>query len=107
MNAYLEHGRWIVACSADDCRAVLFADRPMFPEDNYGTLSLRCICNDESVCDHPSVPCGEPIVAVFPENRTDIDRLMSQRPRRMNRNWSPEETIADLKRENLLQGVGI
>ncbi len=94
MMAELEHGRWIVACSADDCRAVLFADR------------VACECRDESVCDHPAVPCGIPIEAAFPPWRDDIDRLMNPRPR-LNRNWSPGETLADLKRENLLHGVGI
>ncbi len=95
MNAYLNHGRWVVACAADDCRATLFADR------------LACECHDESVCDHPAVPCGAPIVAVFPEGRGDIDRLMSRRPRRTNRNWAPGETVDQLKAENLLHGVGI
>ena len=91
----LEHGRWIVDCVSDDCRAVLLADRSV------------CECRDVSVCDHPSIPCGVPIVAAFPDDRADIDRLLGQRPRRLNRNWSPGETVADLKRENLLHGVGI
>ena len=94
MMARLNHGRWVVDCSADDCRAVLFADR------------AACVCRDESVCDHPAVPCGAPIEATFPPRRVDIDRLMNPR-RRPNRNWSPDETLADLKRENLLHGVGI
>ncbi len=93
MNAYLNHGRWIVDCSADDCEAALFADRG------------ACECRDESVCDHPTIPCGTPIVATFPDARSDIDRLMSQRLKK-NRNWEIE-TVAELKRENLLEGVGI
>ena len=105
MKAYVNHGQWVVDCAADDCRAVLFAERPMFPEDNDGTLTLRCLCNDVSVCDHPSIPCGVPIEATFPDDRVDIDRLMSQRLRE-NRNWE-SETVAELKAENLLQGVGI
>ncbi len=105
MNAYLNHGRWIVDCAADDCRAVLFADRPMFSEDNQGTLTLRCPCRDVSVCDHPSIPCGVPIDALFPDIRGDIDRLLARRPR-SHRNWG-SETLADLKRENLLEGVGV
>ena len=93
MKALLNHGRWVVDCSADDCRAVLFADRP------------ACECRDESVCDHPTIPCGEPIAATFPDDKDDIDRLMSRRPK-PNRNWSAE-TVAELKRENLMHGVGI
>ncbi len=106
MNARLNHGRWVVDCSADDCEAVLSTDIPRFAEDNSGTLSLRCVCRDVSVCAHPSVLCGVPIDATFPPRRADIDRLLNLRPR-PNRNWSPGETLADLKRENLLHGVGI
>ena len=93
MMALLNHGRWIVDCSADDCEAVLFADRS------------ACECRDESVCEHPAIPCGAPIVAAFPTNRADIDGVMSRRPRR-NRNWTTE-TVTELKAENLLAGVGI
>ena len=94
MNAYVNHGRWIVDCSADDCRAVVFADRS------------TCECRDESVCDHPSIPCGVPIEATFPDERINIDRLLNSRPHRVNRNWDLE-TVAELKAENLLHGVGV
>ena len=94
MTTRLNHGRWVVDCVADDCVAVLFADRS------------ACECRDVSVCDHQSTPCRAPIEAVFPDDRTDIDWLMNRRPRRVNRNWTVE-TIAELKRENLLHGVGI
>ena len=94
MIAYMNSGQWVVDCSADDCKAVLFADR------------MACECRDQSVCDHPVVPCGAPIEATFPPRRTDIDRLLNSRPRQ-NRNWSPGETLANLKAENLLHGVGI
>ncbi len=93
MNAYLNHGRWVVDCSSGDCQAVLFADRSV------------CECRDQSICDHPTTPCGTPIVVMFPDDRVSIDRVMSRRPRR-NRNWDVE-SVAELKAENLLQGVGI
>ncbi len=94
MKAWLNHGQWVVDCAADDCQAVLFTDR------------AACVCRDVSVCDHSTIPCGAPIEVTFPPRRTDIDRLMNPR-RRRNRNWSPGETLADLKRENLLHGVDI
>ena len=94
MMAYLNYGHWIGDCAADDCEAVLYADR------------TACECRDETVCDHPAIPCATPIEATFPPRRVDIDRLLNSRPRR-NRNWSPGETLADLKAENLLHGVGI
>ncbi len=92
--AYLNHGRWVVDCSADDCEAVLFADRTI------------CECRDVSVCEHSNVPCGVPLRVVFPTDRVGIDRLLGSRPRR-NRNWIPSETVNELKTENLLHGVGI
>lgn len=97
MNAWIESGHWIVDCSADDCRAVLAAHR------------IDCVCLDESVCDHLAVPCGAPVAyhAVFPADKMEIERLLNLRSRRMNRNWLIGETVADLKAENLLHGVGI
>ena len=85
--------RWIVDCSSDDCEAVLFADRQ------------TCECRDESVCEHLAIPCGVPIVAVFPIDRGDINRVMGHRSR-LNRNWT-SETVAELKHENLSYGVKI
>ena len=93
-RAYLNHGRWVVDCPAEDCEAVLFADR------------TTCECRDVSVCEHSNVPCGVPLRVVFPTNRVDIDRLLGSRPRR-NRNWIPSESVAALKAENLLHGVSI
>ncbi len=106
MNAFLNHGRWIVDCAADDCRSVGFAERAMFPENNDGLLTMRCFCNDVSVCEHASIPCGVPIDPAFPDDKLVIDWLMSRRPHRANRNWE-SETVAELKVENLLHGVGI
>ena len=91
--AYLNHGRWVVDCPADDCEAVLFADRDF------------CECSDVSVCDHSALPCGTLLDSIFPDNRADIDRLMNLR-RRRNRNWTGE-SMSDLKAENLLHGVGV
>ena len=92
-NLYLNHARWVMDCSADDCEAVLLLGRQ------------TCECRDESVCDHPAIPCGHSTVAEFPDDMKEIDRLTMLRPRR-NRNWT-SETLDELKAENLLQGVGI
>ncbi len=92
--AYLNHGQWVVDCPADDCEAVLFANR------------TECECRDVSVCEHPLIPCGVSLQVVFPADRVGIDRLLGSRPRR-NRNWIPSESVADLKAENMLHGVGI
>ena len=101
MNVYMNHGRWIVDCSADDCRSVGYAQ-----ETPGGFYSPVCQCNDVTICDHPQLPCGVPIEVMFPADKLMVDWLMSRRPRKANRNWTAE-TVAELKRENLLHGVGI
>ena len=95
MNAWIEYGRWIVPCANPDCEAVLFADRS------------ECECHDETVCDHPSIPCAAPIIAGYPAGRVTIERLLNNRPRRMNRFWLLGETVEDLTAQNLLHGVKI
>ena len=95
MNAYMNHGRWVVHCSAADCRAALRA-----PAD-------RCDCQDEAVCDHPQIPCGATITTMMHRDSREIERLLDLRPKRVNRNWNPGETVADLKAENVTHGVRI
>lgn len=91
------HGRWIVDCPSATCAgALLFR----------GELTMRCDCRDDSVCDHEAV-CGELIAVHIPDDVSEIDRLLELRPAKANRNWTPGETLRDLKRENVLNGVRI
>ncbi len=95
MNAYYNHGRWVVDCPAADCHAALRA-----PTD-------ECDCKDEMVCDHPQIPCGTRFRTVMPNDAGAIQRLLDKRPSRANRNWYPTETLEDLKAENVTHGVAI
>ncbi len=95
MNAYYNHGRWVVECPAQDCRAALLAPATV------------CDCRDEMVCDHPQVPCGTLSRTVMPKNAGEIQRLLDFRPKRVNRNWLPGETLEELKAENVTNGVRI
>ena len=93
--AYMNHGRWVVMCPADDCVSGV----------RVTGLQVRCDCNDEMVCDHPQIPCGALVEIEMPNDGEEITRLLNLRPHRVNRNWTPSETVADLKAENLLHGV--
>ncbi len=95
MNAYYNHGRWVVECPASDCRAALRAP------------AILCDCQDEMVCDHPQIPCGTRFRTVMPAGVSEIQRLLDLRPKRENRNWTPDETVEDLKLENVTHGVRV
>ncbi len=96
MNAYYNHGRWVVHCPAADCLAASKAG-----------ADLVCVCRDEMVCDHPQIPCGAIIPVEMPDDAEAITRLLDLRPKRGNRNWFPGETVDDLKTENVTHGVRI
>ena len=93
--AQVNHGRWVVECPAPDCRAALRAPATV------------CDCRDETVCDHPAIPCNATIRTVMPNDTAEIERLLNLRPSRPNRNWYPGETVASLKAENVQHGVRI
>lgn len=50
--------------------------------------------------------CGQISSVVFPQDRSDIELELARRPVIENRNWLSSESLADLKAENLLHGVG-
>jgi hypothetical protein len=96
VNAYVNHGRWLVAC-AGDCYAVLLVT---------GT-EMVCECSDTAVCDHPKTPCGAAFTVVIPDDAAEITAMLNRRPKRTTRNWTPSETLHTLKAENLSRGVGL
>lgn len=88
VHAEANHGRWIVVCP--DCSGAQYA----CPDDP------RFMCNN----------CANVVIAglwrrvIWPKEREMIDTLLRRRPEK-NRNWSPGETLADLRRENKANGV--
>jgi hypothetical protein len=48
--------------------------------------------------------CGRSFRADFPDDRTDIERVLLARPEE-NRNWSPGETVDQLRAENAAHGI--
>ena len=93
--ARVNHGRWIVDCPARDCYAALRAD------SDTGV----CDCRDETVCDHPEIPHDLAFTVERPADADEITRILDLRPARPSRNWYPDETLADLKAENVTNGV--
>lgn len=81
MFAELNHGRWIVRC-------------PKCPNAELASERFRCS------------ECGAAGRVVWPEDRTEIERLTLVRPT-VNRNWSPGESVALLAAENLEHEVRI
>lgn len=90
VEAYANHGRWCIDCP--DCNGAQLTS----PEDR------RFLCNR----------CGNvangrlfrPVV--WPKSHAKIAALLDERPDHTLRNWSPGETLADLKREHEILTLG-
>lgn len=93
----VRQGRWVALCPDPDCGGAMVASRvtPIF------------IC----------VYCGSPenlghwYAAPIPAAQAAIEAQLLRRPaktasRAYNRNWEPEETVADLQRENAAHQIG-
>src|SRR5690349_22815708 len=90
IHARVNHGIWIVDCP--DCTGAQFA----CPDDH------RFMCNY----------CGNAMLdglwrpVEWPKNRAAIDEVLMKRKMPNQRHWKPlEETITDLKAENIEHGV--
>lgn len=83
---------------------------------NHGRWLWDCpLCGGAQVCTpaDPRAFCVEcwnggsdrwwPVL--FPEERADIELVLDARPLEQNRNWSPGETVMDLRRENVEHGL--
>ena len=79
--ARVNHGRWIVDCPDEDCTAAVMAssDDPRFvcPVCAYGIFTV-----------------------VFPSQAEAVEQALLERPVPATRNWTPDETVGDLRREN-------
>jgi hypothetical protein len=94
-TAYVSGGVWVARCPEAGCRGVemvRFSDRQFF----------CCECRNASVGHHP-------ILVELPDEHVaeTVDRILELRPVPASRNWRPDESVDDLKRENLMHGVAI
>lgn len=87
--AVANHGRWVAECP--DCRGAQLAS----------ASDPRFLC-----CDCGNVANGgryRPVV--WPKGADKIAELLDARPDETLRNWSPPETVADLRAENKALGL--
>lgn len=82
LSPYVNQGRWVVDCP--DCPGAEIAR-----EDG------RFVCMSEVI----TLGEAKEYAAPFPKARRAIESLLAPRPM-INRNWTQDETLAQLKREN-------
>lgn len=85
----VNHGRWVV-----DCPVCLSAQLASFTDPRF----LCVTCGNVNVD-------GKWFRLAWPANAAAIEAALVIRPTE-NRNWSPGETVADLRRENTEHGIG-
>lgn len=85
VEVYVNHGRWIAECP--DCHGAQLASR----------ADLRFMCNN----------CANAVIGglwrpvVWPKDPDKIAALLEERPLAHTRNWTPGESLRDLKAENV------
>ena len=93
---------------------------PLYAEIAHAAWRVICdVCRDAFVIDFGEVyfcpNClnaahgGKARVVIFPSptDREAIEMLLSLRPNPANRNWLPNETVEDLKLENIEHGITV
>lgn len=85
VRAYVNHGRWVAECPLEDGYYAVAA-KP--------GRGFTCACH------------GREYVIAFPPEFAEIEAVLGRRPALRNRNWTPDETVADLERENAAHGIG-
>ena len=104
-----------VKTAARDARARVIADpTPLVARVNHGRLMANCPSCGAGIAIEPGwhgAGCMDDNAecyrwfqnVVIPDNLSEIDAVLKQRPRVENRNWEPGETVAFLKAENDLR----
>jgi hypothetical protein len=87
--AYVNHGRWVVDC----------------PEDGCGGAEIVSLRDPVFYCGEYECPGDGYWNVSFPEDLTAIEVELMKRPKAQNRNWSLDEKVADLVRENIEHGA--
>ena len=86
--AIVNHGRWVVPCPT--CAGAEYArESGLFMCENCWNSGSRRAW----------------LLAVFPEDREEIEAALIKRLSPQNRNWTPAETLNDLNQENTERGL--
>lgn len=91
--AYVNEARWIADCPDKRCNAaqVVTPDDPRF---------LCAVCSN--LANHRR---WYRVVFPSPEERAEIEALIGQRPHVENVNWTPDESVEDVRRLNREHGI--
>ncbi len=90
VDAEINHGRWIVRCPACAGAEEVDPDEPVF-------YCLSCGNADVG---------GHVMMAVFPDDRGEIEAALLKRLDIGTRNWNTNESLEDLEAENAGHGIG-
>lgn len=80
------------------------------PFVNHGIWKIGCSCGDHPIYwpeygEANCFLCGAMFVDVQPpKHYRDIEAILLKRPQMVNRNWTPDETLDDLRAQNLAAG---
>lgn len=88
VQARVDHGRWIADCPDLGCQGaeLVSFDNPVF---------FCCACRNASVGGNLL-----PVLVPGPQKRRSIEVYLRARPVPDNRNWFPNETVAELRDQN-------
>jgi hypothetical protein len=95
LPARMYHGQWVVNCP----RCPNVEKRGLCDDGTVGGVDDRTF-----VCRESHGGCGFRADVLWPATIAEIEALVAARPRPF-RNWSPGETLQDLLRENIENGV--
>lgn len=87
VQAFINDSRWVVVCPDCNSAQVVSPDDPRF-------LCIECV--NETIG-------GRWRPAMFPSNLEALEQALMERPRRINRNWRPGESVASLRSEAMDQ----
>lgn len=93
--AYVSWGIWVAQCPRPDCLGSEHYGHAPITGHVGGLTSQGFRCNR----------CGLVCRSVWPDNLSDIEWVLSQRPLPETRNWLPGETLDELLGENIGHGI--
>jgi hypothetical protein len=116
LNAYLNHGRWIIHCPRCDT-ALPAKEEGMvcpicWPGVNAKALQpipgglFRPVADAELInqVKAKAKAKGELYAPVFPAEKEEIEKIVRMRPKVYHVNWTPGETVEQLRQQNIERG---
>lgn len=116
LPAYMNNGRWLLNCMRCGTALPAWDTGVVCPRchPRINAKALRQLPNgllrpvaDLELVEEAKVQAralGEEYFPAYPDDKQEIERILRLRPNRANMNWFPNETIADLRQQNLEHG---